>query len=149
MKKAKNLLKHPALKHSRFTKANLVIFIFIFACIGGYVILKSSAAGPNTSAANVFVSATGSDNGSNCVRFPSAQASPPAASTVCASVSKAYTLAALGDTVWVLPGTYGHTLDFDDGTTTSKSLASNDCNSTRQCVYIMPLRPVLLALLMI
>jgi len=119
--------------------------------IGGGVIITQIPSGggggggsptwPNTTAANVFIDDSGSDAGSNCVRFATAQSTPPTASTVCQTASQAYTLANAGDTVWVLPGTYsGSDLNFTSGTApTSKTVSDNtDCHSTHQCVYFMP-----------
>lgn len=122
-------------KRSRFSKANLAIFAVFFAVIGGYIIFRSFAAGPNNTAANIFISASGSDTGSNCIRFSTPQSTPPSASTVCKTATKAYNLAQLGDTVWVLPGSYsGSSIAVGSGSV-NKSLASNECNLTNQCVY--------------
>jgi spermidine/putrescine-binding protein len=50
--KLTNLHKSEALKKSRFSRANLVVFAIIFASIGGYLIYSSYAAG------NTCISAT-------------------------------------------------------------------------------------------
>jgi hypothetical protein len=55
------ILSHPTLKHSRFSKANLIIFILIFAGIGGYLIYSSFAA-TDTGAADFYISPNGSDS---------------------------------------------------------------------------------------
>jgi hypothetical protein len=86
-----------------FSKLQLVLFIAVFAAVGGYILLSSQAAG---STANVFVSPTGSDAGANCKRYATAQAFP--GGVVCATFNKAYQLASCGDTVEVEGGgSYG------------------------------------------
>jgi hypothetical protein len=49
LNKLTKLHKSETLKHSRFSRANLVIFAIIFACVGGYLIFSSFAAGPTCS----------------------------------------------------------------------------------------------------
>jgi hypothetical protein len=44
LKKLTKLHKNEVLKHSRFSRANLVVFAVIFASIGGYLIYSSFAA---------------------------------------------------------------------------------------------------------
>lgn len=88
-----------------FSKPQLLAFIVVFACIGGFILLKSNAAG---GAANVFVAANGSDSGANCKRFATAQTNPdPGGTSLCASFNKVLQLAQRGDNVEVENGTYG------------------------------------------
>jgi hypothetical protein len=68
--KLSRLLHHPVLKHSRFSRANLLIFILIFAGIGGYMLYTSLAA----SLPNVYISQAGAGtiDGSSCTNAQSA-----------------------------------------------------------------------------
>lgn len=119
-------LNHPVLKHSRFSKVNLAIFILVFAGIGGYILLSSNAA---TTTANIFVSANGSDTGTNCKRFATPTTNPdPVGTSLCASFNKAYQLASCGDSVEVETGNYpAQTVHYDS----SKDL----CNSTTRVKF--------------
>jgi hypothetical protein len=104
VKRSLSLINYPILKHSRFSKANLIIFILIFACIGGYILLSSKAA---SSTANIFVSPNGSDTGANCQRFATATTNPDSGGTsLCASFNKAYQLATPADIIIFEAGTY-------------------------------------------
>lgn len=98
MKSFKFLSKASALQAPRFSKANLAVFVLIFACIGGYVLLQSHAAGTT---ANLWVDT----NGGSCTR----QSTPGAYNDAqaCGSLAAAYNAATGGDTVMVKTGTYG------------------------------------------
>src|SRR5438045_2796605 len=73
------------LKHTRFFKVNFLIFITIFAFIGGYAIYRSFAA-ESAGSFNVFVAPNGSDSGSNCKRFTTPTINPdPSGGTLCAT----------------------------------------------------------------
>jgi chitodextrinase len=61
--------------------------------------------------ANLWVATGGSDSGSNCKRFAT-QTAQPTASTVCATLARAYSLAACGDTIDVASGDYSGTDQF-------------------------------------
>jgi hypothetical protein len=110
--KQPNFLKHPALKHTRFTKANLAIFIIIFACIGGYVILHSFAAGTT---ANLWVDT----NGGTCARSATPGAYVDAGA--CASMQAAVAACQAGDIIRMKAGTYG-------AQTITSSSSSPGCN---------------------
>jgi chitodextrinase len=85
------------------------------------------------SAANVFVSPTGSDSGSGCVRYATATSSYPAASAACASMSKALSLAQPGDVVQLLPGNYGNlTISRQSGADSPKVIVRGDPNLAAQ-----------------
>ncbi len=61
---------------------------------------------PSAGLANVWVSPTGSDTGSNCTRSATPVAEPSNPSTECLTWDKAYRVASLGDTVGVSGGTF-------------------------------------------
>jgi hypothetical protein len=56
LQRLSNLHKSEALKHSRFSRANLVVFAVIFASIGGYLIYSSFAATATCTGADVTTS---------------------------------------------------------------------------------------------
>ncbi|HET9721517.1 MAG TPA: dockerin type I domain-containing protein [Candidatus Saccharimonadales bacterium] len=87
------------LKYSRFSKVNLLIFILIFAGIGGYVLLHSFAATTQTTA-NLWVDTTGG----SCTRQATAGAYNDAGA--CSSMQAAMTAAQAGDRVIVKCGAY-------------------------------------------
>lgn len=81
-----------------------------------------SAAGSQT----IYVSPSGSDGGANCRRFAPGTA-PPSAGTVCGSTAKAIGLAAPGDVIQLLPGTYAHlTLSRQSGADTPRVIVRGD-----------------------
>ena len=87
----RNWLNSPSfkLKQTTFSKKQLLIFILVFAAIGGYALLKSFAStGP------LYVSPTGSDSN------PCTQAQP------CLSLNKAYQTLTSNSTIEVACGTY-------------------------------------------
>ena len=61
---------------------------------------------PSGPTANIWMSSTGSDSGSACVRSATAVPAPTNAATACASINKAASLARAGDLVLVESGTY-------------------------------------------
>jgi hypothetical protein len=110
------------LRQFNFSKTQLAIFILVFACIGGYILIASHAAG---STANVFVASNGSDTGTNCKRFATAQANPDSGgTTLCKTFSKAYQLASCGDTVEAENGSYNYQEIDADGTKAGATCSS-------------------------
>ncbi len=104
------------MKKPSFSKQHLLLFILVFAAIGGYVVYKSLAAGVDTFTANVFVvpaNYSGSPAASaNCSRKSTPVTFANAAGSICAygadftSWDKACDATAGGDIVGVMPGTY-------------------------------------------
>ncbi len=90
--KMKTWLNSPSFsfKSNRFSKKQLIIFIIVFAAIGGFLIYKSLAAG-----ATYYVASNGNDAN------PCSQASP------CLTFNRAYQVSSSGDIVQVACGTYG------------------------------------------
>ena len=89
------------------TRAALLLAVFASVLPGLAGDAQAGSRAGSTVTANVFVSTTGSDSGSNCKRFASAQPSR-SASSVCLSMARALSLAHPGDAVQLLPGNYGH-----------------------------------------
>jgi hypothetical protein len=122
------------LKAKSFSKPQLLAFIVVFACIGGFILLHSNAAGTT---ANVFVSASGSDSGTNCKRFTTAQTNPDAGgTTLCASFSKAYQIALPGDVVEVESGNYVSQNLLKGSQSQSGPSISFKCISVHACVVV-------------
>src|SRR5581483_6644970 len=87
---------------------------------------------PPAGSANIFMSTTGSDTGSNCKRFATAT-SNPTASTVCASMAKAISLAQPGDIIQLEPGSYGNlNITRETGTDSPKVVIRGDPNLVDQ-----------------
>jgi endoglucanase len=99
----KKTISVPVLKNTKFSKAQLIVFALIFGSLGAYALFHGNAA---TATANVFISPSGSDSGSNCIRFATPTTNPTA-NTVCSTMTKAITLAQPGDVIQLEPGSYG------------------------------------------
>jgi hypothetical protein len=85
----------------------------------------------------VFVSATGSDSGANCKRFPTLSAPPQNPSTSCATINRAYQLAQPGDNVEVGAGSYP--VQTISGTkSTAGHCDGHDGADTSACVLVRP-----------
>ncbi|HET9721634.1 MAG TPA: choice-of-anchor Q domain-containing protein, partial [Candidatus Saccharimonadales bacterium] len=125
-------LSKKALRSASFSKLNLLIFIAIFASIGGYTLLNSHAAG---STANVFVSPNGSDTGANCKRFATAQTNPDSGGTsLCASFQKAYDIAAPSDIIEVETGNYTGQTIMRDSQSQNGPMITLKCAVAKQCI---------------
>ena len=108
-------------KRSLHKRVILALLLVLFAGIGSYFILNSSASSSVPTLANVFVSPNGSDAGSNCKLFTTAVGNPDTSTgaTLCKSFEKAVSLVQAGGTVLVKSGTYGdQTITSDKGSTT-------------------------------
>src|SRR5438105_1453887 len=81
------------LKPTPLSKINLIVFVLVFAAIGGYVLYRSFAAGPT---ANIWVSTTGSDT--TCTRSASSIADPGGAAD-CATINQAAAISHAGDNI--------------------------------------------------
>jgi hypothetical protein len=86
------------------------VAILLIAIVGAFAAAGSAPGRSHDTGApaNVFVSPSGSDAGSGCVRSATATGSWPSAATACASIGKALSLAQPGDVVQLEPGTYGN-----------------------------------------
>src|SRR5665213_2259812 len=106
-----------SLNHVALSKPALIVFVLIFAAIGGYAIYRSLAVGPGMTA-HEFVSLSGSNT---CTRNPSLVDYTTAATdgNVCLAFDKAYQIAQQGDTVPIETGKYGLQSITNDGTKTS------------------------------
>jgi hypothetical protein len=97
LKRLGSSLNQPALKNSRFSRANFLLFILVFACIGGYILLQSKAAGSN---ANLWVDT----DGGSCTR--QATAGVYNNTQACGTLDAAFAASSAGDIVLVKCGTY-------------------------------------------
>ncbi|HET9721518.1 MAG TPA: dockerin type I domain-containing protein [Candidatus Saccharimonadales bacterium] len=92
-----NRKRNKIIRATTFSKANLAIFILIFAAIGGYTLLSSHATGV---VANLWVDT----DGGSCIR--NATPSTYDTSTACGSLDAAFAASSTGDLVLVKCGTY-------------------------------------------
>ena len=112
------------LKKQTLSKRNLLAFLALFILFGIYLIYRSLAANGDT--ANIWIASNGNDAGSNCKRFSTPTVSPDSSGvTLCKSFSAALGIASGGDSIRVLPGTYGSQSVTRNGLTRDSNFDNN------------------------